>query len=291
MALTLFTPDVDSLSEIVSALREWQYEGAPIQLHPGDIGWFWRFGAARTAAAVRAWRENDRIVAAGLLDGATLLRLTTDPELRGDDALARRIADDLAPERGVLPAGEAFVEAPTDAAVHPMLASRGWAADEPWTPLQRDLASEVDDPGVRIETVGPDVPAARRAQRVAVHRASFDNSTFTADDWSGMAEGPAYADARCLVAYDGEDTPVAAVTVWSAGVGKPGLLEPLGVHGEHRGHGYGRAIALAAAAALRELGSSSAVVCTPSSNTGAVATYRSAGFEPAPERRDRRRPS
>ena len=46
---------------------------------------------------------------------------------------------------------------------------------------------------------------------------------------------------------------------------------------------------VAAAAALQELGSSSAIVCTPSSNAGAVATYRSAGFEPRPEVRDRRR--
>jgi ribosomal protein S18 acetylase RimI-like enzyme len=71
---------------------------------------------------------------------------------------------------------------------------------------------------------------------------------------------------------------VAAVTVWSAGPGRPGLLEPVGVHPEHRGRGHGRAIGVAAAAALRELGSSCAVVCTPSANVAAVATYASAGF-------------
>ncbi|WP_420855834.1 GNAT family N-acetyltransferase [Thermoactinospora rubra] len=60
----------------------------------------------------------------------------------------------------------------------------------------------------------------------------------------------------------------------------------MGVHRDHRGHGYGKAITVAAAAALRELGSSSAIVCTPSSNAGAVATYQSAGFQPLPERRD-----
>jgi ribosomal protein S18 acetylase RimI-like enzyme len=79
---------------------------------------------------------------------------------------------------------------------------------------------------------------------------------------------------------------VAAVTVWSAGPGKPGLLEPMGVHREHRGHGYGKAITSAAAAALQELGSSSAIVCTPSVNVGAVATYKSAGFQQLPEIRD-----
>jgi len=88
-----------------------------------------------------------------------------------------------------------------------------------------------------------------------------------------MAAGLPHADARCLVAYDdqGNAVAVAAVTVWWAGPGKPGLLEPMGVHREHRGHGYGKAITVAAAAALQELDSSSAIVCTPSANVGAVA--------------------
>ena len=77
--------------------------------------------------------------------------------------------------------------------------------------------------------------------------------------------------------------------MWSAGPGKPGLLEPMGVHAEHRGRGYGKAICIAAAAALQGLGSSSAIVCTPSVNAGAVATYKSAGFTALPQRRDRTR--
>lgn len=68
---------------------------------------------------------------------------------------------------------------------------------------------------------------------------------------------------------------MAAATVWAAGPGRPGLLEPMGVHREHRGFGYGRAITVAAAAALRELGSSSAIVCAADSNVGAVVTYSS----------------
>jgi ribosomal protein S18 acetylase RimI-like enzyme len=101
-----------------------------------------------------------------------------------------------------------------------------------------------------------------------------------------MAAGSAYADARCLVAYDDQDNAVAAVTVWSAGPAKPGLLEPMGVHQDHRGHGYGTAISVAAAAALQQLGSSCALVCTANSNAGAVATYESAGFQRLPQRLD-----
>ena len=133
--------------------------------------------------------------------------------------------------------------------------------------------------------VGPE-----RAQAfAAVQRAAFEGSTFTERRWHAMASGLPYADARSLVAYDDRGEAVAAVTVWSAGPGRPGLLEPMGVRREHRRRGYGEAITVAAAAALQELGSSSAIVCTPSSNAGAVATYKSAGFRQHPEVRDQYR--
>jgi ribosomal protein S18 acetylase RimI-like enzyme len=104
-----------------------------------------------------------------------------------------------------------------------------------------------------------------------------------------MAAASPYRRARCLVGYDAEGNAVAAVTVWSAGEGRPGLLEPLGVHRDHRGHGYGTDITLAAATALQEMGASSATVCTPSRNVGGVAAYVSAGFERLPDVTDFRR--
>lgn len=285
VAIVMGEPDVDGLREVVDVLREWQYEGAPMQLHPGDIGWFWRFGAEATAAAVRTWRRDGRIVAVGLLDGPGLLRMTVAPDAARDEELAQRLVDDLTmPERGVLVDGKVSVEAPRGALVQDRLLVHGWSWNEaePWTPLRRDLTPPVEDPGVRVEVVGPE----RAHERAAVQRASFDGSTFTDERWHAMAAGLPYADARCLVAYNDRGEAVAAVTVWSAGPGRPGLLEPMGVHREHRGRGYGTAITLAAAAVLREMGSSSAIVCTPSSYVGAVATYRSAGFRPLPEVRD-----
>jgi predicted N-acetyltransferase YhbS len=284
MAIVSSKPRVGELRTAVSALREWQHDEAPMQLHPGDVGWYWRFGAEATAAAVRTWSRDGVVLAVGLLDGPALLRLTTAPAAARDEDLAQRLASDIVePECGVLPAGKVNVEAPVGALVRDLLADAGWGTDEPWTPLRRALAEPVEDPGVRIEVVGPgQVPA-----RTEVQRASFDGSTFTDERWHAMATGLPYADARCLVAYDDAGNAVAAVTVWSAGTGKPGLIEPMGVHREHRGHGFGRAVTVAAAAALRELGSSSAVVATPSSNVGGVATYLAAGFRSRPEIRDR----
>ncbi len=298
MTITLGGPGADGLPKTVGVLREWQHEGAPTQLHPGDLGWFWRSGAAATAAAVRTWTRAGRVLAIGLLDGPGLLRLAIAPGAHRDEELARRLADDITrPERGVLPEGRASVEAPAGALVHEPLSAHGWGTDEPWTPLHRDLGEPVSDsvnepvggpvdgPGLRIEVVGPE----RAHAFTAVHRAAFDGSAFTAEHWHTMAAAPPFADARCLLAHDDRAGPVAAVTVWSAGPGRPGLLEPMGVHREHRHRGHGRAITLAAAAALRDLGSSSALVCTPSANTAAVATYASAGFRRRPETRDRYR--
>lgn len=286
MATVLGTPGVDGLSEAVGVLREWQYDGAPWQLHPGDLGWFWRFGAEATASAVRTWSRDGRILAVGLLDGPTLLRLTIAPDAQRDEELAQQLVDDVTePERGVLIDRNVYVEAPKGALVQDLLFEDGWTADEPWTPLRRDLTDPVKDPGVRIEVIGPE----QAHVRTAVQRASFDRSTFTDERWHAMAAGLPYADARCLVAYDDQGNAVAGVTVWSAGPGKPGLLEPMGVHRDHRGHGYGKAITAAAAAELQELGSSSAIVYTPSQNVGAVATYKSAGFQQLPEIRDQHR--
>jgi ribosomal protein S18 acetylase RimI-like enzyme len=286
MTIVLDEPGVDGLTAAVAALREWQYDGAPSQLHPGDVGWFWRFGAEATAAAVRTWSRDGRMLAVGLLDEPDLLRLTIAPDARQDEELARQLVDDVAePERGVLVPGKVAIESPKDALFQDLLSDAGWHPDEPWTPLRYDFTEPVPDPGVRIEVIGPE----QASVRVEVQRASFDRSTFTDERWHAMAAGPAYADARCLLAYDDQGNAVAGVTVWSAGRGRPGLLEPMGVHRDHRGHGYGQAISVAAAAALQDMGASSALVCTPSFNVGAVATYRSAGFEQRPEVRDQYR--
>ncbi|WP_264030733.1 GNAT family N-acetyltransferase [Cellulosimicrobium sp. SH8] len=306
MTIETRTPGVDELGEVVDVLRSWQDDAAPLQLHPGDVGWYWRFGAPATAAAVRTWRREGRVVAVGLLDGPDLLRLGIAPDLQRDDELARRLADDAGrPERGVLGEGGASVEAPVGALVDEHLSAAGWRVDERWALLRRDLAAPVEDPGVRVREVGPPhAPAWAETLRSA-----FGGTRAAPERWHTLATGLPYADARCLVVHDGPPDggqpvrgpsdgeaadvglgpAVAVIGVWSAGPGRPGLIEPMGVHADRRGRGLGRAVTLAGLAALRELGASSALVATPASNVGGVATYVSAGFTHLPERFDRRR--
>ena len=287
VTITMQEPAVGELAAATETLARWQDEGAVMQLHPGDIGWFGRFGPAATAAAVRTWSRAGRIVALGLLDGPALLRMTIAPDLRADEELANRLVRDLGdPAAGVLPAGSVSVEAPMDARLQQALLAAGWLPDEEWSPLRRDLAAPVAAPALRVEVVGPDLIDAR----VEVHRGAFPRATLTADRWRDMAASPPYDTARCLLGFDERGTAVAAVTVWSAGAGRPGLIEPMGVHQDHRGHGYGRDICVAAALELQRMDASSVVVATPSANVPGVATYRSAGFEPFGSSRDLRRP-
>lgn len=288
MPIEMRTPGTADLADIVRVMGEWQVDGLPMQLHPGDIGWYGRFGAARTAAALRTWTRDGRILAVGLLDGPGLLRVAIDVDTVDDEELALAMTADITrPERGVLPAGPADVEAPASALLQETLAGEGWRSGEPWLQLHLDLPVTIDRPTLRVEVVDAD----RAAARSAVQRAAFRRSTFTEARWHEMAANPAYADGRCLLGHDADGRAVAAVTVWSAGPGRPGLVEPMGVHEGHRGRGHGRSITLAGARVLQDLGSSSAVVATPASLTGAVRTYLAAGFEARAQVTDRSRPA
>lgn len=275
---------------MAEVLSSWQYDGGPLHLHPGDLGWHSLRGAAKTAASLRAWSRDGKILALGLLDGPDgLLRMAVDPDLRNDDELARQLADDVNDvQRGVLEAGNAVVEARGAKRFSQLLTREGWQLDEPWTPLSRTFSASdpvdeerIEEAGLRIETIGPD----QVDPWVAVHWSAFKGTPFGEEErrdfrewWLTMADGPFYHRARSLAAFDRHDNAVAVATVWSAGPGRPGLVEPMGVHRNHRGYGYGVAISVAAAAALQGMGSSSAIVCTESSNVGAVSTYLAAGF-------------
>lgn len=104
-----------------------------------------------------------------------------------------------------------------------------------------------------------------------------------------LMTGPFADRALSLIAYDRDDAVVAVTTVWMAGHGKPGLVEPMGVHRDHHGHGCGVAITLAGAQALQRVGASSAVVVAENSNPAALRTYLSSGFASLGEVTDLRR--
>lgn len=287
MSVTLLQPTPTDLPRVIDVVASWQRDGAPVQVHPGDLGWYQRFGAEALAAALRVWVRDEEAVAVGFLDESNLIRMAIAP-IAGDDVdVAQHIADDFtgALDR-VLAPGRGVAEVRFGHALRRVLADRGWTADDPWVPLFRDLKQSVTPSPLTIRRVGSESVA----DRVLVEAAAFPGASLTAERWRQMADGYAYGNAECLVGYDENDAPVAATTVWSAGPGRPGVIEPLGVHHDHRGRGHGVAITLAAADALRRMGCSTATVATPSSNEGAVATYLAAGFVTPGEVTDFSRP-
>lgn len=139
----------------------------------------------------------------------------------------------------------------------------------PWVHLYRTVAyqGEIADLSER------DV-----ADRVAVQRAAFEKSTFTVERWKAMRHSPAGHLCVEAIVRTPEGEPAAAVTGWLAGQGKCALIEPMGTHPAHRGHGYGREALRRICDALAARGASGISVLTPASNLAAVALYRSAGF-------------
>lgn len=222
-----------------------------------------------------------------MLNGPNLLRMAFAPGSREDCELAEHIAGDLAGDaRGVLPCGTATVEARGAVALDRTLRRDGWEAGDPWTPLTMDLSTHLgtrrlDSTDLQVRAAGPtDVD-----DWLTVHWSAFRGTVMDEesrdrfrDRWLTMMTGPFAAMARSLIGYDPGGAPVAVTTVWSLGPGRPGLVEPMGVHRDHRGHGYGTAITLAGAVALREEGASSVVLAAENWNAGAMATYHAAGF-------------
>lgn len=296
MDIVLRTPHHSELQALARTLAAWQVDDGVVQLHPGDLGWYSMRGPTATAHAMRAWVRAGHVVALGLLDGPDgLLRVALDPTLRLDRSLAGAIAADIAdPQREVLPSGEAIVEVRGATALQHALRGEGFEPDEPWTPLRRDLTEPVVPEssaggGGLASVVGLD----RAAAWMEVHWSAFRGTPFGAEEerevvdwWSTMMSGPFATDGRMLALTDPAGDTVAVAGVWSAGPGRPGLIEPMGVHRDHQGRGYGAAVCVAAASALRQLDACSAIVCAESSNTAAVSTYRAAGFTAGPQIED-----
>ncbi|MFD7670672.1 GNAT family N-acetyltransferase [Streptomyces anulatus] len=270
------------------ALRAWTPPDAPSgSLHPGDVGWLlrrddatvflWTDARTDTRAGARADAQTSARaegattttaapVAVGFLDGP-VLRVTAAPD--ADLGALAADAEDL-----LVPGNDA-----TDGLPVP-----GWEPDteEPWL-----VFSWTPEP---VSSRAVQVTESDTADRALVHRAAFTGSTLTADHWRTMKKSPAGHLAVETLVRTPAGEPAAAATGWFGGKGRCGLLEPVGTHADHRGHGYGRDAVRGACAALADRGASAVAVLTPASNEAAAALYRSAGFTVVRENLDWTRP-
>lgn len=275
MSTTIEFGGRDAAHHLIPEVSTWAPSaGAVVGLHVGDLGWHLRMDDRDLDGTVVAVLVDGQLVAAGLYepDG---VRLAIRPDRVNDRVVAEAIAD-LAETTA---AEDAFADVPTSPLVDDILRDRGWRTDpHAWAILYRPLtaadAEPAEPPGVTTLKTEQDV-----ADRVAVQFAAFTGSTFTVARWHQMASSPAHDPALEFLARTAEDEPAAGATAWSAGPGRAGILEPVGTHPDHRRQGHGRAVSLAAVAALARAGASGVGVQTPEANTAAVATYLDCGLE------------
>lgn len=295
---TCDVPPVHRLRAVARQLCRWQHDPWPGHLHPGDLGWHSSVGPERMARDLRVWSRGGAPVAIGMFDGPDVLRLALDPALVDDEELANRLARDLDSGAGLFSGQEAVVEARGARALSAVLRAAGWDNDEPWIPMTLDLSgaldlSRLERSGLRVEQVGADAADLW----TSIHWSSFKGTPYDAgararfvERWTVLMTGPFADRAISLLAHDRDGTPVAVTCVWTSTQGRPGLVEPMGVHRAHHGRGYAVAITLAGARALQESGASSAAVVAEGSNPAALATYQSSGFIAHGEVSDLKRP-
>ncbi len=262
-ALTRLDLNRDEITPALQALNSWTPPAdLPGPLHSGDLGWALRLDELVT----HLWLDGQTPVAVGFLDGP-VMRLSLSPGT--DESLLIEDVEKLTGE------GEAWCDGLE------ALEQHGWKPEEeqPWVRLA------VPASAVAAGAV-PDLDPADVADRVAVQRAGFANSTFTVERWQRMRDSRAgHACVEVLIRTPTGE-PASAVTGWLAGPGRCALIEPMATHPDHRGRGYGRAALARVCAALVQRGASGVAVLTPATNTAAVGVYRSAGFTVVGEQRD-----
>lgn len=111
----MMIPSAEDLSNIIDAVASWQREGLPVQVHPGDFGWYQRFGSQALASGLRVWTRDGEIAAVGFLDETELIRMAISPDHAADETLAEAVVTDIETTLSdLLPPGTGIVESGSD---------------------------------------------------------------------------------------------------------------------------------------------------------------------------------
>ncbi|PZF80911.1 GNAT family N-acetyltransferase [Jiangella anatolica] len=251
--------DPAALRELAGRLWSWSS-----RWHPGELTWLC---AEHPDARLAHWRHAGRVVAWAWARG-TRLDLQLDPAHRG-------LLDELLAWSG---AGTVRV-----------LDAETWLVDEL---LARGLQRRDDGPFfVHLRRPLDDLPPATplpagyalrpadAAARAAVHSAAF-STTMSEAAYREVMRGPAYRAELDALIVGPDGSPAAAALAWLDGRSGVAVLEPVGVHPEHRRRGLATAAALAVLRAARELGARDARVCARGDDgyPAPRAAYEALGF-------------
>jgi hypothetical protein len=256
----------------IEALAEWAPRHGPVtSLHAGDVGWQLRLDDADLEGTIVVARDGSEVVAAAEADSEGLR-----PTIRPDRADDRAVAEALGALALSLAKDGFFCDTAPHTALRAFLVDRGWELEDPWALLHRPLSTDDADLGAGLASPVETDDDVRG--RVDVQSHAFASSTFTVARWHQMAAGPGYRRDLDLLRRNDDGVPVAGATAWTAGRGRVGILEPVGAHRDHVGHGHGPAVTLAAIGALARAGASGVTVQTPLSNASAVRAYQRCGL-------------
>ena len=144
IAIALQEPAADGLTDVVEALTLWQREGAPIQLHRGELGCTGVWVPTRRARALRVWSRDEEIFV-GFVDRDLPTGGAGDPHGRSNWRGRGRRSRARAGQRLGGPSAESFFRGyrpwkPGSAGVSIAVECAGWVDDERWTSLYRNLA-------------------------------------------------------------------------------------------------------------------------------------------------------
>lgn len=263
----------EEVNALGQALVQWgRQDPLATGMQAGDYGWLCRNDEEWLAQKfVVCVDDAGVIVAGGYREGDDGLWLQVDPTRFFDAEVARTIVD------GVQVLGLREVSGPAaPSAMRAELARHGAVIDpEPWPHLWKPLTdADLED----IPDVFATVNEALIAERIAVQRSAFENSTFTRERWGRMAAGPLFRPELDLVALNGSRHGVSALTAWLPEGMACGVIEPMGTHRDHWRQGHGSRVLRATFAALRRLGATSVRVGVERKNVAAIAAYQSVGF-------------
>lgn len=278
---TLTWNDVPHVHELLS--RRWAVDDPRAQMHIGDFYWALRTTSnGDPLSDTRIWLRPDGSIAAfAWLDPPELGDAIVDPA--ADPLMLDEALDWLEEEyRKQARTTITVVVVDGDQLRAESLARRGYKPGSGGnTRLWQRLGSEPHAPMATTGfTVGQVETKDDMKRRAFVETSSFHYDGVTGDSWRLLTQRlPRYRPELDLIAVAQDGTGASACTCWYDEATRCGEFEAVGTSKAYQRRGLGRAVIIEGLRRLQQLGATTAVVQTQTTNAPAIALYQSCGFE------------
>lgn len=267
----------------------WGLTWPPINGNPGNLDW-WRFSSWQSLSAAMLWEERDGTLCGVAWPNPGEVELFVDPRQRGledvmlDWAEAHQRAH---PPPAGRPHGLRLLAFDLDQDRGQRLRRRGYRpTDEGYWWRTRSLTSPVLVPELPAGyTCRPVRLPDELAARAGLHALAFEPSDYDEETHRAVAAAPAYRPDLDLVVVAPDGALAACCLVWLDPVNQVAAVEPIATHPAHRRRGLARALLLAGAERVRQLGARLATVVNYLGDEPAARLYDSAGFCPVDRHR------